>query len=225
MTSSPRLKSLRFTSDKFNTCTFFHKSVQIRSLTLPYLENSTFESLADWYMPPKVLNKLTIPAVKNLIIRIFTECTMGPETIKLITRSSCPLQSLTFYTRPTTAVIESESLRVMFTVAPTLTSLCINDPTEHTLNFLASITRNRQECLVLPLLQSLSSTLDHSIKVAFQSRLQILTNKWTPALDAALDTIAWRWDRDGYLVYFPLNDSMFPALHRIQRIPDYSTQG
>ena len=51
--------------------------------------------------------------------------------------------------------------------------------------------------------------------LALRSRLQILANKWTHIFDAAPQTIAWKWYRDGSLGYVAVKDSMLHALRQV----------
>ncbi|KDR75060.1 hypothetical protein GALMADRAFT_140610 [Galerina marginata CBS 339.88] len=144
---SDTLQNIRFTTNR--VASYRHSGVTQNIIVLPRLEALTLESFHYYEGPLGILDKLTLPALQNMVFRSFSAKDFGLQTQNLIKRSSCVIQSLTFHEVPNHAC-----LIPILELTPCLTSLFINDPNTTVIHELLCL-RNGRTWTLLPNLRSL----------------------------------------------------------------------
>ncbi|KAF8972981.1 hypothetical protein BDZ97DRAFT_1912582 [Flammula alnicola] len=150
--SATCLEKLNFITDQ--TWLAFNETANIRSTSLPNLTSLALQSPAETGLQ-SLLAALTVPALQEVVLRIFTNRSVVQEMTGMINRSACTLQRLVLH------INMGHDVDQILKLTPLLTVLDINDPEPELIDALALLdpsTTDRNWTL-LPCLVSLTIRL------------------------------------------------------------------
>lgn len=157
--SAEALQRLNFITDQ--SWALFDGTAVIRPTTLPNLTCLALQTPFETGLK-SLLDALTVPALQELVLKIFTDQSLTQEVVNLLTRSQCMLRKLTIHTSP------AQGIERVLAAAPLLTTLDINDPAPNLICALTGVNAGREWTLV-PYLDSL--TIRVGVKFALLSEL------------------------------------------------------
>lgn len=143
------LQKLNFITDQ--SWALFDGSAVIRPTTLPNLTCLALQTPFETGLR-SILDSLTVPALQELVLKIFTMQPLTTDALNLINRSRCMLRNLVIYTSP------SQNIEPILKATPTLTTLDINDPSQTLICALTTVDTSgaHHQWALLPQLTSLT---------------------------------------------------------------------
>ncbi|PPQ93784.1 hypothetical protein CVT25_013493 [Psilocybe cyanescens] len=154
LSTAPCIKKLSLIFDPF-----VEDLIDIPPITRSSLKTLIIQSFSPQTAPNPALNKLTLPALQELVFRYFCPNNYIKDLVPLIVRSGCTLRKLVL----NSPGISKQDIINIVTLTPSLTDLDINDPGPEFLEFLRLVESGPLiRWLVVPSLQSLTIHLNRS---------------------------------------------------------------
>ncbi|KAF9484437.1 hypothetical protein BDN70DRAFT_872449 [Pholiota conissans] len=149
------LRKLNFITDQ--SWALFDESAVIRPTTLPNLTCLALQTPFETGLRT-LLDSLTVPALQELVLKIFTRQPLADDALNLINRSECILQKLVIHTGP------SQNIEPILKATPCLTILDINDPSQALICALTTVDTEGMvhQWAILPRLASLTIRVGHN---------------------------------------------------------------